>query len=233
MNWFIRWTAIGMIAATVCLAEQGGKCESKYAPGDLPADTDPNSKFWRDAPVILAEKDTSGAPAPGYKMEIRSRWTQTNVYFLFVSPYQQLYLKPDAKTDSETNQLWKWDVAETFIGSDFQNIRRYKEFEVSPQGEWVDLDINLDMPRQEGGWLWNSGVKVKARIDADAKRWYGFMQIPYAAIDSRPAAAGNELRINFFLSVGKKPDHQLITWRPTGKPNFHVPEAFGIMTLVK
>ena len=48
--------------------------------------------------------------------------------------------------DIETNELWNWDVAEVFIGSDFKNIRRYKEFEVSPQAEWVDLDINL-VPR--------------------------------------------------------------------------------------
>ena len=49
--------------------------------------------------------------------------------------------------DIETNELWNWDVAEVFIGSDFKNIRRYKEFEVSPQAEWVDLDVNLDAPR--------------------------------------------------------------------------------------
>jgi hypothetical protein len=36
-----------------------------------------------------------------------------------------------------------------FIGDDFKNIRRYKEFEVSPQGEWVDLDVNLDNPPHE------------------------------------------------------------------------------------
>ena len=42
-----------------------------------------------------------------------------------------------------------------FIGSDFDHIKRYKEFEVSPQNEWVDLDIGL----------WNSGFEHSARID--------------------------------------------------------------------
>ena len=85
-------------------------------------------------------------------------------------------------------------MAEVFIGADFKNIRRYKEFEVSPQGEWIDLDINLDSPRHEDGWVWNSGFQSSARIDRAAKVWYGFMRIPYAAIDARPASAGNTLR---------------------------------------
>ena len=55
---------------------------------------------------------------PGHRTEIRSRWTGRNLYFLFTCPYEQLNLKPEPKTETETNQLWKWDVAEVFIGSD-------------------------------------------------------------------------------------------------------------------
>jgi hypothetical protein len=52
-----------------------------------------------------------------------------------------------------------------FIGSDFDDLKRYKEFEVSPQNEWVDPDINLSAPRHEDGGLWNSGFEHSARID--------------------------------------------------------------------
>ena len=233
MNRFTRWTAICFIAATICRAEQAGKAESSYAPGDSLADTNSDSEFWREAPAIIARNDSRGFPVPGFKTEIRSRWTRDNLYFLFICPYQQLNLKPDPKPDAETNELWKWDVAEVFVGSDFKHIRRYKEFEMSPRGEWVDLDIDLDAPHHQDAWMWNSGFKVSARIDPIARTWYGFMRIPYAAIDSRAATAGNTLRINFFLSEGKKPDHKQITWQPTQKSTFHVPEAFGILTLVK
>jgi hypothetical protein len=78
-----------------------------------------------------------------------------------------------------------WDVSEVFIGSDFKEIKRYKEFEISPQGEWIDLDIDLHKPHHEEGWTWNSGFQVSARIDGVAHIWYGAMKIPYAAIDSR------------------------------------------------
>ena len=61
------------------------------------------------------------------------------LYLLFVNYYQSLNLKPNPVTDADTPQLWNWDVSEAFIGSDFSNIKRYKEFQVSPQGEWIDL----------------------------------------------------------------------------------------------
>ncbi len=130
---------------------------SRRAATDTKADLDPNSTFWRGAPAIFATVNRTGAEVPQHRTEIRSRWTGENLYFLFICPYEKLYLKPDPQPTVETNQLWKWDVAEVFIGSDFQNIRQYKEFEVSPQGEWIDLAIDLGKPHHEDGWTWNSG----------------------------------------------------------------------------
>ena len=226
-----RMSLIGLLAAICAVAAD--PAVSQRAPRDAAPDTDPGSAFWRGAPAIFLENDGHGNPVPGHKSEVRSRWTGRNLYFLFVCPYEELNLKPDPTTSHETNELWKWDVAETFIGSDFQNIRRYKEFEISPQGEWVDLDINLDAPRHEDGWTWNSGFQVGARIDAAAKIWYGFMAIPYSSVDTRPAAAGNTLRINFFRSQGPRSNHKSLTWQPTRQNSFHVPEAFGTLKLVE
>ena len=171
-------------------AAEPNQFASKFADRDVAADTNPASEFWRGVPAVYLENDGRGNPVPGYRTEVRSRWTAKNLYFLFICPFEQLNLKPDPKTESETNELWKWDVAEVFLGSDFQNIRRYKEFEVSPQGEWIDLDINLDAPRHEDGWVWNSGFTAAARVDPEKKLWYAFMRIPYASLDARPAAAG-------------------------------------------
>ena len=221
-----------ILALTTGIASGADTVESKRSRLDTLADTNPLSSFWRSVPPVFAERDTSGNPLPKYRTEIRSRWTDRNLYFLFVCPYEQLYLKPDPKTNTETNELWKWDVAEAFIGSDFKNIKRYREFEISPQGEWVDLDIDLDTPRHESGWVWNSGLEAAARIDRANKIWYGFMRIPYEAVDQRPARAGNRLRINLYRSQGARPNHQLIVWQPTHRASFHVPEAFGELKLV-
>jgi hypothetical protein len=207
--------------------------QSIWAESDVPLDTNPVSRFWQKSTPVYMDANPHGLPQPKYRTEIRTRWTKQNLYILFVCPYEQLNLKSDPATSSETYGLWNWDVAEAFIGSDFKNIRHYKEFELSPQAEWVDLDINLDKPHDEEGWKWNSGFAVSARIDAAAHIWYGAMRIPYSAIDSRPAVAGNTLRINLFRCQGPKSDRRFIAWQPPMGDSFHVPEQFGLLKLVR
>jgi hypothetical protein len=224
---------IGALAVLGMEGREGAMVESKRAIQDVAPDTDPNSSFWRDAPRIFTDRDSFGKVVPGHRTEVRSRWTNNNLYFLFVCPYEQLNLKPQPKTDVETNQLWNWDVAEVFIGSDFQNIRRYKEFEVSPQGEWVDLDIDLNSPHHEDGWMWNSGFKVAARIEDHSKIWYACMRIPYSSVDAKPAAPGDVLRVNFYRAQGPLSEHKAIAWQPTHQKTYHVPEAFGSLKLVE
>ncbi len=210
-----------------------GLFRSAYAPHDVELNTDPKSAFWQGATPVYVEADNNGRVIPGYRTQVSSRWTKDNLYLLYVCPYEELYLKPDPNVKDETYGLWNWDVAELFIGSDFQNIRRYKEFELSPRGEWVDLDINLDLPDPAVGWTWNSGFQVAVRIDPDAKIWYGAMRIPLAVIDSRPAVPGRTFRANLFRSQGP-PDHRIsLAWKAPMSETFHVPEKFGALTLVK
>lgn len=223
--------AIGIVFVIMTSAASGSRrIVSKRALSDVAADTNPDSAFWRGIPGIFLERDNFGNE-PEIHAEVRSRWTRRNLYFLFICPYKQLHLKPNPNIDIETEGLWNWDVAEIFIGSDFSNIRRYREFEVSPQGEWTDLDINLNVPNHEEGWVWNSGFTVSARINPATRRWYGFMRIPYSSLDPHPARVGNLLRVNFFLSEGPPHKHFSIVWQPTHRPTFHVPEVFGELKL--
>jgi hypothetical protein len=218
------------IAASALLASDGAMVSVRAA-GDVALDTDSGSAFWQGAQPVVAELDNFGKQVPGHATEVRSRWTPKNLYFLFRCPYEQLHLKDHPSTSTETNRLWNWDVAEVFIGSDFQNIRRYKEFEVSPQGEWIDLDIDLAKPHHENGWTWNSGFQVAARIDRSAKTWYAALCIPFSAIDSRPPKEGAEFRLNLYRSEGPPSNHIAIAWQPTMSDTFHAPEHFGLLKL--
>jgi Carbohydrate family 9 binding domain-like len=119
-----------------------------------------------------------------------------------------------------------------FIGSDFHDIKRYKEFEVSPQNEWVDLDINLSAPRHEDGWLWNSGFEHSARIDRSGHIWYAAMRIPLAALGTPAPAEGAAFRVNLFRTEGPADDAKEITWRPPMSNTFHAPQRFGLLRLV-
>ena len=222
-----------LLAALPLAADGPGVILSKYVKEDFALTTDPDAAVWKAATAIYAANGPRGDPTPGHRTEIRSRWSDQNLYFLFICPYEALNLKPNPTATEETNKLWDWDVAEVFIGTNFQNIRHYTEFEVSPQGEWVDLDIDRDHPLPGGGWLWNSGFKVAARIDADKKVWYGVMRIPIAKVDDRAPEPGREMRVNFYRIQGPGPRRKGIAWQPTNAATYHVPEAFGRMKLVK
>ena len=107
--------------------------------------------------------------------------------------------------------------------------------QISPQSEFLDLGIDASKARP--GWnderLWDSGMRVKSRIDAERKIWYGEMRIPFAAIAAWEPTAGRELRINFYRAQGSPPERKTIAWQPTHSKGFHVPEAFGRMRLVQ
>ena len=221
-----------LAAGTLLLADGPGVMPSRRAQADFELTANPDAPAWRGVPGVFADRGPKGEPVSLARTEIRSRWTPGNLYFLFICPYQKLNLKPQPSQTEETNRLWNYDVAEVFVGSDFQHIERYKEFEMSPQGEWVDLDINVKAPLPEGGWRWNSGFQVKARIDEARKVWYGEMRIPLRSIDPRPPEPGRELRLNLYRCQGPEPGRHYIAWQPTHSKSFHVPEAFGRIRLV-
>jgi hypothetical protein len=214
-------------------ADGAGVIVSHYIAADFELTADPNAKPWEGVTGVFAENSQRRKPVPGHRTEIRSRWTDRNLYFLFVCPYEELYLKPNPSTTTETNELWNWDVAEVFVGTDFRNIRQYQEFQVSPQGEWVDLDIDRDKPKPEEGWVWNSGFQVKARIDEANKIWYGEMKIPIEKIDKRPPRDGLEMRVNLYRIQGPPEKRKNVAWQPTDSNTYHVPEAFGRLRLKK
>lgn len=203
---------------------------SVHADRDVLVNTALNSAFWRGAGRVYLDRDVMGKTVPRLKTEVLSRWTENNLYLLYVCPYQVLNLKPHPNVREETNELWNWDVAEAFIGWDFNDISRYKEFEISPQGEWVDLAIDLKKTHDSHDWKWNSGFTVAARIDQAKKVWYGAMRIPFSSIFPQPVKAGTRLRVNLFRSQG--PNHRNVVWQPTMEKTFHVPSRFGILELV-
>ena len=233
MTGFAKLLSIAILGFFPATAVAQAVLESAFAIEDAPLQVDPASPFWSASRPVYMEKDSFGRAVPQYRTEVRSRWTKGNLYFLFICPYEQLHLKPEPNTLQETNQLWNWDVAEVFVGSNFDDIKRYKEFEVSPQGEWLDLDVNLHNAHHEDGWKWNSGFAVAASIDRQKHVWYAAMRIPLAAIDARKPVPGNTLRLNLFRSQGPSEHLHQITWQPPMSETFHVPERFGLLKLVQ
>src|SRR3954469_5148020 len=214
MNGFVKTIFLILLATGIASGADPAPIESVQADQDLPLTLDPASPFWRASQITFMEKDRLGKTVPAYRTAVRTRWTKDNLYFLFVCPYEQLHLKPEPATQIETNQLWNWDVAEVFLGSDFKDIQRYREFEISPQNEWIDLDIDLHKPHHEEGWVWNSKLEHVARVGDSKQSWYAALKMQFAALDTTTPAKGKTFRANLFRTEGP-PDHgKEILWQP-------------------
>ncbi|MDH6311671.1 DUF1680 family protein [Parabacteroides sp. PFB2-10] len=226
----IEWTVEGDVPAPPTVFN------SYLAEQDHALDPNPDSDFWRGVKGVILDRNILGDPDAVIRSEARSRWTKNNLYFLFQGPYQALNLKPDPVTTKETEKLWLFDDFELYLGCNFENINLYGEYQISPQGEYLDNDIDATVQRP--GWgeehRWNSGMKVKSIIDEEKKIWYGEMCIPLAAIDKRTPAEGNEFRANIYRlqTAGEGRKRHFLAWQPTGEWNPHKPLKFGTMKLV-
>jgi hypothetical protein len=228
----MKLTLLWLTLALAAVADGPGVIQCRNLKADVPLTLDLASPLWKDAAPVHATKGRFGEDVPGHSMEMRLRWSEKYLYVLYVCPYQKLFLKPNPNPKSETNGLWDFDVAELFIGTDKQNPRRYYEFEISPQGEWVDLDIDRDHLDAKSGIKWDSGFDVKCTIDAKKQVWYGAMKIPFASMKVANPAKGDAFRLNLYrIQDGPGPNRKYVAWQPTQSPSFHSPDAFGKMVL--
>ncbi|MBS1808134.1 MAG: carbohydrate-binding family 9-like protein [Acidobacteria bacterium] len=214
-------------------SQNKGVIVSQRTKADFALTTDPNAAQWKSVAGVVTEQGRRGETVPNHRTEIRSVWTPKNLYLLFICQYEELNLKANPSTTTETNQLWNWDVAEAFIGTDFNDIKHYTEYQVSPQGEWVDLDIDRKPTPAKHDVAWNSGYEVKASVDQGNKIWYGAMRIPLAKFDKRKPKVGLEMRANFYRIQGPPNNRKYINWQPVNNDSYHTPEAFGLLRLGK
>jgi len=201
---------------------------------------DPDAPFWKGVPGIVVDRRIdSREPVPNLKSDVRSRWTDKYLYMIAVCPYEKCHLRPNPVTNVETHQLWEHDVLEVYIGTNFKDITKYYELQISPQGEYLDMKIDQTKKVIAMGdeRLWESGWQVKARHDRARKIWYCEFRIPLASIDSRPVKLGNEFRINLYRLQGPHgkglPPRDFLAWQPTGRRQPHLPIHFGRLKLAR
>lgn len=192
-----------------------------------------DSVQWSKAATTRIDKDCArDITYPQLATDIRGFWTDSSLYLFFRAPYESLNLWLPTTNDVPRPHLWDRDVVEIFLGDDWQNIRHYREFEIAPTGDWIDIAIDLDHPSED--YKWRSGWQTKARIDRRARVWYAAARIPLSAISEEPAHAGTRWRMNLYRIDGQGPDpkRRFLCWQPTctiyRDPN-HVPEHFGTL----
>ena len=194
--------------------------------GSLDAAAFPPSKAWGTAKPVHFDSDWQGKNADAHRQtEVRLLWTPEFLYVKFVARYRLVTVFENADADGRRDKLWDRDVAEVFLQPDPQQPRRYKEFEVSPNGLWIDLEI-------ANGALQHikSGLQRRVNIDEPKKTWTAELAIPMKSLVRQfdPAAVW---RVNFFRVEGPIEPRSYSAWQPTNtpKPNFHIPERFGFL----
>jgi hypothetical protein len=199
--------------------------------------TDPASATWSQAASAWIERDcTLKMDYPKLRTEVRAFWTDSDLYLLFSSPYQDLnlWLPPDNSKDRL--KLWDRDVVEFFLGDDWNDIKRYREFEIAPTGDWVDLAIDINKNKYEASW--DSGWQRQGRIDEAKHVWYAAARVPLKSVSEQPVKPGTKWRANLYRidGLGADPERHFLCWQQTCAPNRdpnHVPENFGTLIFTR
>src|SRR5579862_8838002 len=100
------------------------------------------SRDWAKARPISFRADWQGKnPDPERETTVRILWSESALFLRFECRYRELCLFDDSEPSGRRDQLWDRDVIEAFLQPDPSRPKFYREFEVSPNGLWVDLDI--------------------------------------------------------------------------------------------
>lgn len=210
---------------------------------DLRLDPDHSDEQWDFAEPTRFSADWRGqSPDPELETEVRLLWSPSTLYLRFLCRYRKLFFFDGSEPNGRRDQLWERDVAEAFLqpsdliaksrpgqagqqSSASRPYAFYKEFEVAPNGLWIDLDIS-----PSGLADLKSGLTRSVHINQAKKTWAAEMAIPMDALTANfdPDAVW---RANFFRVEGKTGPRSYMAWLPTHtpQPNFHIPQAFGIL----
>ena len=194
--------------------------------GGLDAEGFPRETAWDNAPPIRFDADWQGKNAdPARSTDVRLLWNAETLYLRYDARYRTITVFPDADPNGRRDHLWDHDVCEAFLQPNPAELRRYKEFEIAPNGFWIDLDI---APEEKCDL--KSGLRRRVKMDERNKTWRAELALPMKSLTDHfePAAVW---KANFYRVEGAAEPRFYSAWRPTGtpQPNFHVPENFGAL----
>ena len=197
---------------------------ARRVPHEITLDARHSAPEWQLATPVAFCADWQGLhPDPQRQTEVRVLWTPSTLYLRFECRYRELFVWDDSDASGRRDHLWDRDVAEAFLQPDPSRSRYYREFEVSPNGMWIDLDIVPAGPSDL-----KSGLRRSVWLDREQHTWAAELAIPMRALTANfdPAAVWHA---NFYRVERPMEPRFYSAWRATGtpQPNFHVPSAFG------
>jgi hypothetical protein len=208
------------------LSASGAEVRAVRTSQQLGADGFPIANEWERANPIRFAYDWQGRNEDLQRQtEVRLLWSEQDLYVRFCCHYRSINAHDGCDANGRRDFLWERDVAEVFLQPDRFGEKYYKEFEVSPNGQWLDLDIT-----PEGLQHISSGMRSAVKLDESKQEWVAELAIPMTALTSGFDSA-QTWRVNFFRCEGTDPHRFYGSWQPTctPEPQFHVPEKFGTL----
>lgn len=191
---------------------------------------------WREVKWVQFDRDMSGKKNfPHAATGVAVLWTPENLYVAFRCRYSTLNIYEGEDAAKERWELWNRDVVEIFVNPRPERMNHYYEFEVAPNNQWIDLEIDKDKTPFNNA-AWDSGFLHATGVDARRHMWTCEMRIPAGSIGVEKISAGVEWRINFYRADGPGDDAQrrFLSWSPIPEGRtFHIPKYFGTMRFKK
>ncbi len=186
--------------------------------------------------VRLQIADGTPAPAP-LATSVAAAWDTDALFIGFEASFLSLRTAPVSVPpepgSGKTLRLWEQsDVLEMFIGVDVPETGRYREFEIAPDGRWIDIDVDHSAEPLRADFAWRSGAQFHSVVDHDAHRWFAALRIPWRALtDADPREVS--WWCNGYRATGRFHGDELFAWSPTGLgPGcFHRFNHFGRLEL--
>jgi uncharacterized protein (DUF362 family) len=183
---------------------------------------------WRRATPVTWDTDYAGR-STGIKTHARFLYGPGGLYVLWELEGAGLFTDRTRPTDMPRPKLYEEDCVEVFFTPDPARRAHYFETEIGPFGHFLDVEIDRD--RHTSNTSWSSGARIATSQDAAAHR--AVIEAELTAPEIRAAlVAGAKLPFALYRMEGKSPRRYLAFSPPrTPHPDFHVPDAFGVLVL--
>ena len=200
--------------------------QARHISEDFAVDGSLDKTVWKQSvPVSIEYQTGNGSPISSLSTQVKILWSDEFLYIGYRAPFTKLTVFEPPYTDRERIGLWERDVVEAFISDEVENpMLCYTEYQIAPTGEKLDLILT----KGERDFDWNSGWQTAVKVDKEKCIWESEWKIPFKSLTkkNRPNV-GSKWRINLFrCDVEHK---AFLTWNPTYKSTFHVPEKFGYL----
>lgn len=189
---------------------------------------------WEELPPLPPFILANGSAPASQQTTVRIGYDADNFYVRFDCDDNDIWGVATARDSA----IYDEEVVELFIGPGEEHTTLYYEFEVSPIGTMLDLDVyspNLERQGLKGNFDWDCpGLQWSAERNDAANRWRAYMVVPWQSIGAERGNLPSQWRANFYrIERPRGQEPEFSCWSPTmSEPaDYHRPAYFGHLRL--